>query len=113
MSGVGIKFDGYPTDENQFAWILAQSGCHPKATCRILERIKENGFDLLTITERVDTEWVRKALEPLSVEMTYIPAKEDWFDRFNDGAWPEALINQVLSERDRQRGNPQNIKNNA
>jgi len=100
---VGIRLEGYPQNEEKFYWILAQESCHPKATKRILERIKLNGFDLLTITVRVNVEWVREALKEVGVQMTYIPPLDNWKDNYNDGAWDEELIQKVLSERDRKR----------
>ncbi len=91
-NGVGLKLSNYPTDEKKFYWIVAQEGCHPKAAERILNRIKDNGFDSLTVMSFLKFDWICIQLEEIGVIMTYIEPKENWINKFNDGEWPEESL---------------------
>ena len=97
--GVGLKLVGYPSDEEAFFWILAQEGCHPKAVKRILERLKTNGFDLLTVMDGIYFDWVREQLKTISVEMTFIKPLDDWEPLYKDGAWDDKILNEVFERR--------------
>lgn len=90
--GVGLKMEGYPTSLIRFYKILASQSCHPKATRRILQRIKQNGFDQLTVRNRLEFAKIGKQLSQIGVTITFIPPLEDWEERHNDGAWPNWAI---------------------
>lgn len=90
--GVGLKFVGLPTNIIKFNWVLAEEGCHPKAAKRILERIKIDGYDLLTVQDSLNFKWIKEELEKLGVIMTIIKPLENWRLKYDDGKWPiEAL----------------------
>jgi hypothetical protein len=103
MSGQGLRFEGIPSDIEEFNWILAQSGCHPKAAERILTRLKQKGYDLLTVSDSLNFKWITMQLDTLGVRMTFIDPLENWSHEFNDGTWPEEVLNKVFAERDKQR----------
>lgn len=102
-NGVGLRFDGMPTNIRQFYFILAEQGCHPKATHRILNRINKNGFDLLTVMSGLDFNWIEKQLKLIGVKMIFIIALDDWTDKYKDGEWPEwALPEHIKQSRIKQ-----------
>ena len=100
-NGVGLRFDGYPTDEKRFYWITAQEGCHPKAAKRILDRIRLNGYDLLTVMSRLNFDWITDTLSEIGVKVTIIEPLENWTHKYEDGAWPKEVMNGIIhiSER--------------
>ncbi len=87
-AGVGLRLDNYPNDEEKFYWIVAQEGCHPKAAKRILDRIRLNGHDLLTVMSRLNFDWIIQQLFEVGVVATFIEPLENWSDKFKDGQWP-------------------------
>jgi hypothetical protein len=98
-SGVGLFFEGYPTDIKKFYWILTQEGCHPKATHRILNRINKNGFDKLTVMYRLNFKWIEDELSYIGIKMSLIPPQENWRDKYNDGLWSESDLPDRLKNR--------------
>lgn len=90
--GTGLKLEGYPTDEKKFYWIVAQEGCHPKATLRILERIRLNGHDLLTVMSHLRFDWIINELKEVGVTVTYVEPQLDWKNKYEDGDWPEESL---------------------
>jgi len=92
----GLKFIGLPTNVKNFYLILAEHGCHPKATHRILNRINKNGYDQLTITARVDVELVKYELSKIGVKVEFINPKENWKATYEDGKWPEWALPDKL-----------------
>lgn len=97
MSGVGLKFTGYPNDVEQFKWILARQGCHPDAADRILKRIEGSGFDCLTVQNTLAFNWIKESLAEVGVIMTYIKPIENWYQKHPNGPWPEELLERVFS----------------
>lgn len=97
-AGRGLRFDGLPTDIEKFNWILAEEGCHPKAAKRIIDRIREKGYDLLTVQSTLNFEWIKMELEKLGITVTFIEPFENWKQKHNDGPWPE----EALPERFRR-----------
>lgn len=90
--GVGLRFEGLPTDVVKFNWILAEQGCHPKAAERILNRIGNNGYDLLTVMSLLNFKWIKEELAKVGVLMEMIEPLEDWYDKYEDGPWPEEAL---------------------
>ncbi len=99
MHGVGLRMDGYPNNIEQFNWILAKEGCHPKAASRILDRITLNGYDLLTVMERLNFDWVINELAAIGVVVTFITPLEGWSDKFKDGEWSQELMDKIFEKR--------------
>ena len=97
--GVGLRLDGYPNDIEQFNWILAKEGCHPKAAKRILERIDINGSDLLTVMSRLNFDYIIDELGKIGVQVSFIIPLKGWRDKYEDGAWPDELMNKIFKER--------------
>lgn len=97
--GVGLRLDGYPKDLEQFNWILAKEGCHPKAANRILKRIILNGFDLLTVMSRLNFDWIVDELGKIGVTVTFIKPLSGWSDKYDDGEWPKELMNKIFENR--------------
>ncbi len=95
--GQGIHFIGFPTDIDQFNWILNKEGCHPKAAKRILDRLKLNGEDKLTVMEHLNFIWIRKELLKINVNMLFIDPIE--FKEKNDGEWPKELLDKILKSK--------------
>lgn len=93
--GTGLKLEGYPTDEDKFFWILVQNGCHPNGVKRILNRIKENSYDLLTVQSTLHFDEIKAALKTVAVEMSFIEPQEDWYNKYND-PFPEEIIEEVM-----------------
>ncbi len=91
-NGVGLKLENYPNNEKKFYWIVAQEGCHPKATKRILDRIKLNGYDLLTVMSLLKFDWIIRELKEIGVVVTIIKPLENWEDKFKDGEWPKEAL---------------------
>lgn len=90
--GVGLRLDNYPDNEEKFYWIVAQEGCHPKAAKRILDRIKINGHDLLTVMNRLHFDWIVEQLAAIGVVVTFIEPLENWKYKFEDGEWPQESL---------------------
>jgi hypothetical protein len=90
--GTGLRFEGMPIDLKKFYWILAEEGCHPKAADRIIGRIKENGYDLLTVMNRLNFKWIEEQLLEIGVKMTFIEPLEGWYNKYDDGRWPEESL---------------------
>lgn len=99
--GVGLRLDGYPTDEKKFYWIVAQEGCHPKAAKRILDRIRLGGYDLLTVMSFLKFDWIIKELAEVGVTVTYIEPQPDWTNKYQDGEWPQEALPDRFKERKR------------
>lgn len=97
--GTGLRFDGYPTDVEKFSWILMRESCHPKAVLRILERIKQNGYDLLTVSSTLPFDKIKESLKEVGVIMTFIPPLEDWYLKYDDGKWDETILAKILANR--------------
>ncbi len=96
--GTGLRLDGYPTDENRFFWITAQESCHPKAAQRILNRIRENSYDLLTVMNRLNFEWLRIELGKIGVTMTFIEPQKNWTAKYDDGDWPKEALPKKIAK---------------
>lgn len=79
---------GYPNNVERFNEILMGCGCHPVAVQRILSRILEKGYDLLTVQSTLHFDTIEELLQPLEMKMEIIPPQEGWTERFDDGAWP-------------------------
>lgn len=94
--GIGLKLEGYPKDIEKFYIILAKEGCHPSATKRILERIKTQGFDLLTVSERLKFDWIRESLESVGVAMTFVEPLKDWYLKYEDGEWTDEIFKNLV-----------------
>jgi len=99
INGIGLRFIGMPNDIKKFYWILAQEGCHPKVAERILNRIKQNGFDLLTVMNRLNFNWIKEQLEIIEVKMEFIPPLENWENKYNDGEWPEEALPEKIKRK--------------
>jgi len=89
--GIGIKLSGYPTNEKKFTWILAQEGCHPNATQRILDRMKPIGYDLLTVMDRLNFYWLISQLKGIEVTLTIIKPSEHYILK-DEGKWPKEYL---------------------
>lgn len=89
LSGVGICLEGMPDNIKKFYFILSEQGCHPKATHRILSRINKNGFDLLTVMNYLDFDWIFNELKKIKVSMTFIDPLDNWVNKYEDGKWPD------------------------
>jgi hypothetical protein len=95
--GTGLRFDGYPNDIEQFNWILAKEGCHPKAAKRILDRIDINGYDLLTVMNRLNFDYIFDELGKIGVQVSFIEPLKGWVGyKFDDGGWPEELMKKIF-----------------
>ncbi len=90
--GVGLRLEGLPNDMTDFIRVMAWEGCHPEATDRILSRIRQNGFDQLTVMSRLNFRWLKSQLTRLGITMTIIPPQLDWEERFAKSPFPEHLI---------------------
>lgn len=98
-NGVGLRFDGFPTDLDEFNWVLAKEGCHPKAAQRILDRITLNGYDLLTVMSHLNFDWIIDKLGKIGVVVTIIEPMEGWVGyKFDDGNWPPELLEKIFKE---------------
>lgn len=97
--GVGIKFVGYPEDEERFVWLMAFHGCHEKASRRILERLKENGSDCLTVMCGLNFVDVQKHVESVGLKFEFIEAKHDWKQTYVDGEWNKSIIEKIHDAR--------------
>ena len=87
--GVGLMMVGLPNDEEIFLKYLSSNSCHPSAGRRILERIKQNGFDKLTVmATALDFNVIAETLSQMGVTMTIIPPQDGWVSRYNDGPYP-------------------------
>ena len=93
----GLRLDGFPTDIKEFYLALAEEGCHPKATHRILGRLKSNGFDLLTIMVGIKFNRVADRLGLIGVKMTFVQGLDDWKPLYEDGKWPDWALPQSQS----------------
>ncbi len=91
-NGVGLKLTNLPTDIKKFNWVLAQQGCHPKAAARIIERINKKGYDLLTVQNSLEFDWIKNELEQLGVIMEFIKPLKNWTQKHEDGEWPEEAL---------------------
>jgi len=98
ISGVGLKLTGYPTDTEEFKWVLAKEGCHPDAADRILKRISEVGFDNLTVMNRLNFDWIQGKLGSIGVVMTYIEPI-DWYQKYENSEWPQELLDKILDSK--------------
>lgn len=98
--GVGLRVEGLPTDLKKFYWVLAEQGCHPKAADRIISRINNKGYDLLTVQSDLNFKWIKDELEVLGVKMSFTEPLEDWYEKYDDGPWPP----EALPERFRRFG---------
>jgi hypothetical protein len=103
LEGVGLRLENMPTDIKRFYWILAQEGCHPKATHRILGRIATNGYDLLTVMAFLPFEWIQAELKKIGVVMEFIEPLKGWKGIYDDGAWPPNSLPDRFKERDKKR----------
>lgn len=70
--GVDLEFSGAISDELKFTRLLADYGCHPKASARIIERMRQHGVTQVTITATVPNPQLKEALYALGVEMKVI-----------------------------------------
>ena len=93
-TGTGLKFEGYPTDEEKFFWILVQNGCNPKGVERILDRMKDKSYDLLTVQDTLHFDEIEEALKTVGVKMSFIEPQEDWYDKYND-PFPKDVIEEI------------------
>lgn len=98
MEGIGLRLDNYPNNEEKFNWIVAKEGCHPKAAKRILDRIRINGYDLLTVMSRLNFDLIVKELAEVGVIVTFIDPLKNWSDKFEDGVWPEELLSKIFKK---------------
>ena len=83
-AGVGLRFEGWPTDIYAFRQFLGENGCHQDASQRILDRMQKNGYDMLTVAAQRDFPFIARHLATLGVTMTIIPPLDDWHKRFED-----------------------------
>src|SRR5690349_9563069 len=90
--GVGLRFENFPTDLPKYFTVLAEEGCHPKAAQRILDRISEKGFDMLTVTSTLNFDYIIQELATIGVTVTFIPPLENWEPKYHDGEWPEEAL---------------------
>jgi len=95
-SGVGLRLEGLPTDADSFILILASYGCHPKATERILDRLKSRGYDELTVMSLLDFVSLAQDMKKLSVTFSIIPPQEGWTQKFEDGAFEKELLDKAF-----------------
>lgn len=95
--GQGIKLEGYPTDFKKFYRILMGQSCHPKAVTRILKRIREKGFDSLTVRAELNFAFIKLELEKIGTTLSFIPALEDWTDKYEDGRWSKNCF-KIISQ---------------
>lgn len=95
-AGVGLRFEGLPTDINEFILILASHGCHPKATERILSRIRSRGYDELTVMSALDFISLAKDMKRMSVRFSIIPPLENWKANHEDGEFPKELLDKAF-----------------
>lgn len=80
-----------------------QEGCHPKAVERILERLRLNGFDLLTVMDGIYFKWLEESLKEVNVTMSFIQPQENWESKYQDGAWSEDILEEVFRRREERR----------
>jgi hypothetical protein len=95
--GVGMRFEGFPSDVEQFRYILAGEGCHPNAAERILSRITQHGYDLLTVMSRLNFDWIHRELAKIDVKMTIIPPQVGWEEKYQDGPWPTDILKKAMA----------------
>jgi hypothetical protein len=98
-SGVGLRFEGYPSDLKRYYFILAEEGCHPKAGERILNRINNNGFDLLTVQDSLNFDWIKDNLFKIGVRMTIIEPLEDWSLKYENGPWTQEMLPERFRDK--------------
>ena len=90
FEGVGLMMVGLPKDEERFLKYLSANSCHPSAGRRILSRIKQNGFDKLTVmATALNFDEIAVQLESMGVTMTIIHPQEGWVSRYEDGPYPD------------------------
>lgn len=92
--GVGLRMEGLPSDTATFQKIVNFHGCHPKAADRILARIADRGFDLLTVQPTLQFDTIIRQLATVGVKVSIIDPQPDWEALYEeqDGPWPEEAI---------------------
>lgn len=90
--GVGLLLIGVPNDDQKFINDLMDFSCHPKAGQRIIDRLKENGSDRLTVMSRLDFDAVYIVMKNNGVEMKIINPQIGWESKYQDGDYPKAFI---------------------
>lgn len=93
--GVGLQLVGLPSDIFAFEFLLNQHSCHPKAVARILTRLRQNGFDKLTVMVGLKFHEIQLGLDKLGVRMTIIPPQPGWTANFEDGSWPKDALERI------------------
>lgn len=97
--GVGLHLVGLPTDEHAFTLMLMQHSCHPDATKRIIERIRTNGEDRLTVMSALHFDKIAVEMAALGVTMKIIPPQPGWEPRFPKSEWTEEMFNQLKGKK--------------
>lgn len=72
-SGVGLKFTGYPNDLDKFMELLHGESCHPVATRRILEELKEKNVKYTTLMSHLNFNFIGDELKKMGVSMEVVP----------------------------------------
>lgn len=99
MDGVGMYFEGIPNDRDKFIETLMDYACHPKASARIYSRIREHGFDRLTVMFNLPFDEIAVVLKGFGVTMKIIPPLEGWKHRHEDGPYPASFIPPHMRRR--------------
>jgi hypothetical protein len=103
FDGVGLRFEGLPTDVDAFVLILASYGCHPKATERILNRLRSRGYDELTVMSHLDFISLAQDMNKLSVAFSIIPPLENWTEKYEDGAFEKDILDKAFRLHEERR----------
>lgn len=77
-------------------------GCHPNATARILARMKQRGFDELTVMASLQFGTIAHELHDLGVQLTIIAPQPGWELRYPPEMWtPEmhAAVNEYRRKK--------------
>lgn len=91
-AGVGMRFEGIPSDKEAFIEYLMDFSCHPKAGARIYSRIAANGYDMLTVMSRLPFNEIAIGLKKFGVSMSIIPPMKDWKHLYDDGDYPVDFV---------------------
>lgn len=101
--GVGIRLEGVPTDVDAFTIILASHGCHPKATERILTRIRVRGYDELTVMSALNFIVLAQEMSELSVLFSIIPPLDAWEEKYQDGEFDPEILKEAFRLHEERR----------
>lgn len=74
--GVGLSFEGVPTDYKRFLDILMDVSCNPVSARRILDVLEKQEIKYVTVMSRLDFNMIGHALKTVGVVMKIVPPFE-------------------------------------